>query len=106
MELERLSSGNRELISEKEREQDLLYDFVDQASIESDRDLNYRIKERESRLISKIQDALDRIESGEFGICEECGEEISEKRIMARPVTTLCISCKTKQEAMEKARGL
>ena len=50
--------------------------------------------------------ALDRIEDGSFGICESCGEDISIERIKARPVTTQCIECKTKQEAMEKALGL
>ena len=104
--LEELTSGYKELISTMEKEQDALYDFVDQASIESDRDLTYRIKERENRLVIKIQDALNRLDSGTFGICEECEEEISEKRLIARPVTTLCISCKKKQETMEKARGL
>ncbi|MCJ7496018.1 MAG: TraR/DksA C4-type zinc finger protein, partial [Deltaproteobacteria bacterium] len=50
----------------------------------------------------KIKEALARIEDGTFGICEECGEEISEERLKARPVTTLCIGCKTKAEAEEK----
>jgi DnaK suppressor protein len=104
--LEELSSGNKETITHSESAKDELYDFIDQASVESDRDLNYHIKERESRLIIKIKDALERIESGDFGICEECGEEISEKRLKARPVTTLCINCKKRQEVMEKARGL
>ena len=58
------------------------------------------------KLISKIREALDRIDDGTFGICESCGEEISEKRLKARPVTTLCIDCKKKQEANERARGL
>jgi DnaK suppressor protein len=101
-----LLSGNTETISSIEKEQEDLYDFVDLATVESDRDLNYRMRERDSRLVVKIQDALDRLESGDFGICEECEEEISEKRLKARPVTTLCITCKKEQEAMEKARGL
>jgi DnaK suppressor protein len=49
---------------------------------------------------------LDRIENGTFGICEKCGEDISVKRLKARPVTTHCIDCKTKEEAFEKALGL
>jgi len=80
-------------------------DFTDQASIESERDLNIHIKEREARLTAKIKEALARLEDGSFGICEDCGEPIAEKRLKARPVTTLCIDCKRKQEAEEKQRA-
>ena len=80
-------------------------DFTDQASVESELDLNIHIKEREGRLIAKIREALERIEDGSFGICEECGGKISEKRLKARPVTTLCIDCKRLQEAEEKQRA-
>jgi DnaK suppressor protein len=55
-------------------------------------------------LIEKIRDALDRLEDGTFGICEGCGEEIPLKRLMARPVTTLCFACKKAQEAEERTR--
>ncbi|MBU2549178.1 MAG: RNA polymerase-binding protein DksA [Proteobacteria bacterium] len=80
-------------------------DPTDRASLESDRNFTLRIRDRERKLISKIKEALERIEEGTFGICEECGEEIGAKRLEARPVTTLCIDCKTKQERNEKARG-
>jgi DnaK suppressor protein len=81
-------------------------DPTDRASLESDRNFMLRIRDRENKLIKKIRKALDRIEDGSFGICESCGEDISMERLKARPVTTLCIECKTKQEAMEKALGL
>ncbi len=81
-------------------------DFADQASMESGTDMALHIKEREARLVLKVTDALERLENGTFGICEECGEEISMKRLEARPVTTLCIQCKRKQEIEEKLRGL
>ena len=81
-------------------------DPTDRASLESDRNFMLRIRDRERKLISKIRSALERIDSGEFGICEMCGDDIGEERLKARPVTTLCIACKKKQEAMEKARGL
>ena len=81
-------------------------DPTDRASMESDRNFELRIRDRERKLITKIKDALDRLEQGTFGICEECGEEISEKRLIARPVTTLCIECKKKQENDEKVKGL
>jgi DnaK suppressor protein len=85
---------------------DELPDFLDQAFSESDTSFAFRIKERQGRLIQKIEEALELIEEGTFGICEECGEEISEERLMARPVTTLCIQCKRRMEAQERIRGL
>jgi DnaK suppressor protein len=81
-------------------------DPTDRASLESDRNFMLRIRDRENKLIKKIKKALDRIENGTFGICEKCGEDISVKRLKARPVTTHCIDCKTKEEAFEKALGL
>jgi len=81
-------------------------DPTDRASLESDRNFMLRIRDRESKLIKKIKKALARIENGTFGVCESCGEDISMKRLKARPVTTQCIECKTKEEAMEKALGL
>jgi DnaK suppressor protein len=81
-------------------------DPTDRASLESDRNFELRIRDRERKLIRKIRDALERIEEGTFGICDECGEGISVKRLEARPVTTLCIDCKKKQENEEKLKGL
>ncbi|MBN2468004.1 MAG: RNA polymerase-binding protein DksA [Deltaproteobacteria bacterium] len=83
--------------------EDLFPDPVDRASLESDRNFVLRIRDRERKLIVKIKEALQRIEDGSFGICESCGEEISEKRLEVRPVTTFCINCKEKQENEEKA---
>jgi DnaK suppressor protein len=80
-------------------------DPTDRASLESDRNFELRIRDRERKLIMKMQEAIKRIDDGTFGICEVCGGPISEKRLMARPVTTLCIDCKTKQEKMEKLKG-
>jgi len=77
-------------------------DPTDRASLESDRNFELRIRDRERKLINKIREALERIEEGEFGICESCEEEIGEARLKARPVTTLCIDCKTEQERQEK----
>ena len=77
----------------------------DRATIESARSFELRIRERERKLLGKIEEALERVEDGTFGICEACGEEIGLKRLEARPVTTLCIDCKTIQETKEKAQG-
>ena len=85
---------------------DTFPDTLDRAYAESERNFMLRIRERERKLIQKIQEAIDRLESGSYGICEECEEEISEARLMARPVTTLCIECKRRQEAEERLRGI
>lgn len=77
-------------------------DPTDRASWESNRNFLLRIRDRERKLIMKIKEALERIEDGTFGICERCGEEISEKRLEVRPVTTFCIKCKQEQEELEK----
>ncbi|MDX8406858.1 MAG: RNA polymerase-binding protein DksA [Mariprofundaceae bacterium] len=79
-------------------------DPTDQASAETDLNFDLRIKDRERRLIKKINQALERIKAGEFGLCESCGGDISIKRLQARPVTTLCIECKTAQEQEERTR--
>lgn len=79
-------------------------DMTDQAAAEVDKNFTLRLREREQKLLKKIDEALDRIANGTFGICENCGEEISLKRLKARPVTTYCIDCKTKQEEEEKLR--
>lgn len=78
----------------------------DQASAESDRNFLIRLKEREQKLIKKIDLALEQIKIGTFGMCEDCGKEIGFKRLKARPVATLCIECKTTAEKEEKARNL
>jgi DnaK suppressor protein len=80
-------------------------DLSDQAAAEVDHNFELRLKEREQRLLKKIDEALDRIATNTYGICERCGREIPLKRLKARPVTTLCIECKTLQEQEERDRG-
>ena len=80
-------------------------DVTDRATLESERNFELRIRDRERKLIMKMEEAINRIDEGTFGICEMCGEPISEKRLEARPVTTLCINCKTRQEKIEKLQG-
>lgn len=77
----------------------------DRASAEADRSFELRIRDRERKLLPKIEAALERINGGSFGECEECGEEIGLKRLEARPMTSLCIDCKTLQEKKEKGHG-
>jgi DnaK suppressor protein len=80
-------------------------DPTDRASLEFNRNFMLRIRDRERKLITKIDEALARIENGTYGLCEECEEEIGVERLKARPVTTLCIDCKAAQEAQEKKIG-
>ena len=77
-------------------------DFGDQALLESDRNLQLRLKDRERKLIAKINQALGKIEDESFGNCVSCGCEISEERLKARPVASLCIDCKTIEEELEE----
>ena len=85
-------------------DRDSFPDPTDRANLETDRNFLLRIRDRERKLIGKIKEALARIDDGTFGICEECGEDISEERLKARPMTTLCIDCKTKAEEEEKQK--
>ena len=79
-----------------------LADINDQASLESERSFELRIKDRERKLIGKVQEALRKVGDGSYGVCESCGEPISVKRLLARPVTSFCINCKSEMEAEER----
>lgn len=74
----------------------------DRASLETDMGLELRARDRERKLIRKIDQALERIKAGEYGYCEACGVEIGLRRLEARPTATLCIDCKTLEEKREK----
>ena len=77
-------------------------DFGDLANIETDQNFTLRIRDRERKLINKIDACLKKIENRTYGQCDACGEEISVKRLDARPVAGMCISCKTEQEKHER----
>ncbi len=81
-----------------------LSEIGDQASVEIDRNFMLKLKERERKLLKKIEKAIDKIDNNEYGICEACGQLIDIKRLEARPVTDLCIECKTEQEEEEKLK--
>lgn len=85
-------------------EESIFPEMGDQASAEIDRNFMLRLKGRERQLLKKIDEVLEKIENGTYGICEACGEEISIERLQARLVTTMCIDCKTEQEEEEKFR--
>lgn len=107
-----LLTRRKELLAEAERTlggmtttKDNFPDPTDRASLESNRNAMLRIRDRERKLLSKIDEALVRIEDGSYGLCEECGGPIAVDRLRARPVTTLCIECKSEQEDQEKRGG-
>lgn len=77
-------------------------DDIDRASLETDKALDLRTKDRARKLIAKIDAALKRIEDGEYGYCEETGEPIGIERLEARPVATLCLDAQERHERMEK----
>lgn len=81
-------------------------DPLDRALTESNRTIELRKRDRERKLIQKIQKAILKTEDGTYGVCEICGEEITEDRLEVRPETTLCISCKEEQEEVERQFGM
>ncbi|GAQ93952.1 DnaK suppressor protein [Thermodesulfovibrio aggregans] len=81
-----------------------LSEIGDIASQEIDRSFLLRLRDRERKLLKKIEKTLEKIENGTYGICESCGAEIPIERLEARPVTDLCIECKTEQEEAEKLK--
>jgi DnaK suppressor protein len=110
---ERLEEMSRKILVEAEKtlfemtdRNENYPDPTDRASAESNRNFELRIRDRERKLLGKIKEAMDRLENGTYGICESCDDHISDKRLDARPVTTLCVKCKTAQEQYEKEHGL
>jgi DnaK suppressor protein len=103
--LDELTQRGQRTVFEISRELVREADFVDLASAESQLSEVVRLRTRERQLINKIRRALQAMEDGEYGICDACGDEISVRRLLARPVTTLCIVCKSRLEAEERRRG-
>ena len=102
---ELLRHAQRTLSEDMALETDDLADEIDLASSEYLQSFQFRLRGREKTFISKIDQALDRIENGTFGQCEQCDEQIAIKRLEARLETTLCIRCKEEQEKKEKSYG-
>jgi DnaK suppressor protein len=107
-----LKNWKKELMQEVDRTvmhmQDEASNFPDpndRATQESEFSLELRTRDRERRLIKKIEDALSNIDSGDYGYCETCGVEIGIRRLEARPTATQCIDCKTLDEIREKQMG-
>jgi DnaK suppressor protein len=100
-----LRNAKRTLNEDMTLDADDLPDEMDLASSEYIQSFTFRLRGREKTFLKKIDHALAKIEAGTFGICEECEEPISTKRLDARPETTLCIRCKEDQERIEKSYG-
>jgi len=97
-----LNNSKKTLDNEINISQDDLPDEADLAATEINQNLVFKLRERERQLLSKIDQALSRIDEGSFGTCEECEEAIEPRRLEARPVSTLCLVCKEKEEHKEK----
>ena len=102
---EKIISDVEQTLTEMTSQNGNIPDPNDRATVESDRNFELRIRDRERKLMNKVEEALDRIDEGSYGICEGCGEDIAVKRLEARPVAKYCIECKTQQEQREKAQG-
>jgi len=97
-----LMGGIERTVHTMQDEATVFADPNDRASQETDIAIELRNRDRERKLIKKIEETIDRIESGDYGYCTACGVEIGIKRLEARPTATLCIDCKTLEEVREK----
>jgi DnaK suppressor protein len=117
MDAKKLARFRKSLLEEKQRilnnsknavknelalSQDDLMDETDLAASEISQNLIFKLRDRERQLLGKIDEALAKMDEGTFGTCEDCEEAIEPRRLEARPVSTLCIACKEKQEHREK----
>lgn len=100
-----LKNAKRTLNEDMALDADDMPDEMDLASSEYLQSFTFRLRGREKTFLKKIDHALAKLDEGTFGICEECEEPISAKRLEARPETTLCIRCKEDQERIEKSYG-
>ena len=99
-----LMTQSRDAVSQLTEVRENDADPLDLAVTESNRDFTLRLADRERRLLTKIRYAIERMQNGEYGSCESCGEPITYGRLMARPVATLCIDCKTEAEQVERRK--
>ena len=93
---------SRETIEDMQRQRRKLPDVADQAMEESARSLTLRTRDRQRKLVAKIDSALKRIKTGEFGYCEATGRPISLKRLIARPIATYCLEAQEQHERSER----
>lgn len=101
-EKQRVMNNSRKNLDDIKVDVDDLPDETDLAASEVSQALAFKLRDRERLLLAKIDEALQKIEEGTFGICESCEEPIEIRRLEARPVSTLCIACKEREEHREK----
>jgi len=97
-----VGQGSQAVHEMSEESPDELPDPSDRATVEEERNWSLRLRDRDRRLISKVEEALRRLDEGTFGLCTRCGKPIGAARLKARPVTDLCIACKTETEQAER----
>ena len=103
---EDIGQGLERTMASMQEEAGAIPDDNDRASKESEFAVELRQRDRDRRLLGKISRALEGIENGKFGYCEDCGDPIGVARLLARPVASLCIECKDLQERLEKTRAV
>ena len=103
---EDIGEGVERTMASMQEEAGAIPDDNDRASKESEFAVELRQRDRDRRLLAKISRALEGIETGNFGYCDECGDPIGVARLLARPVASLCIECKDLQERLEKNRAV
>ena len=100
--IDALMANGRDAVANLTEDRTQEADAIDVASSESEREFVLRLAGRERLMLRKLKKALQRMEEGEYGMCETCGENITFKRLLVRPVATQCIDCKTQAEQLER----
>lgn len=102
--MEKTMAKMRESMDELAGEDALPPDLADRASLEAERNFTLLMRERDRQALASIREALARVEAGEYGICEECGDDIAQARLKAQPMATLCVHCQSRREDEERTR--
>lgn len=103
--MEKTMAKMRDGMEELAGEEALPPDVADRASMEAERNFALLMRERDRHALAAIREALARIDEGEYGICEECEEDIAEARLKAQPMATLCVHCQSRREDEERMRN-
>jgi len=105
MMMEQTMAKMRVGMDEMAGEESLPPDIADRACLESGRNFALLMRERDRQALASIREALARIDAGEYGICEECGEDIAVARLSAQPMATLCVHCQSLREDQQRLRA-
>jgi DnaK suppressor protein len=102
--MDELQGASNKMVKEMKKESMKLADPLDRAAVELDRTVTLIMRDRDRKLIQNIRETLTRIDEGLFGLCDDCGETLPTKRILAAPLSRLCKHCQEKKEHMEKQK--